>query len=388
MPDFKTGLKMPNCRHALRLEGVRINGFERTPTAAFGLPQYHFCASNPRLMFKNFSPKMLGVSGRQSELIELALTYRFKGMDLYYEDFAKRVNTGSIDEAARFILSAKKRVEDFRIGAWNLPIRWNGADAAYRTDLATLDAHCQAAMAVDATTARLYIEASNDELPFVDMFQRQQSRLQEIAEKLSAHGMKVAIGFDAAPASVAKGEHAFIHKAEAFAEFITGVGADNVGMLFDTWHWYVGEGGKDQMQDLDPKSIFIVQIADVPADAKLTEIAANDRILPGSENGSIDANGVMDWLVEKEFEGPVTPAPSAKMFKGMTRDSIVQQAANCLADLWNAAGIVVEEEEMLFPGQEEEAVEETTDDDSDSENSDSEGETAKADDAEKVASDE
>ncbi|MCR9118673.1 MAG: hypothetical protein NXI22_17185, partial [bacterium] len=103
---------------------------------------------------------------------------------------------------------------------------------------------------------------------------------------------------------------------------------------------------------------------------------------------SIDANGVMDWLVEKEFEGPVTPAPSAKMFKGMTRDSIVQQAANCLADLWNAAGIVVEEEEMLFPGQEEEAVEETTDDDSDSENSDSEGETAKADDAEKVASDE
>ena len=33
-------------------------------------------------MFKNLSPSALGISGHQSEIIELALTYGFAGMDL------------------------------------------------------------------------------------------------------------------------------------------------------------------------------------------------------------------------------------------------------------------------------------------------------------------
>lgn len=323
-------------------------------------------------MFKNFSPKMLGVSGRQSELIELALTYRFKGMDLYYEDYAKRVNSGGIDEAARFILSAKKRVEEFRIGAWNMPIRWNAPDNEYKADLVDLDAHCKAAAVVDARTGRLYIEASNNELPFVEMFQRQQARLQEIGEILAANDMRAAVGFDAAPASVAKHDHPFIHKAQDFSEFIRGVGSDNIGMLLDTWHWYVGDGGKDQMEELDPKSIFIVQIGDVPAEAKLTEIDAADRLLPGGENGSVDAAGLMEWLVKNDYEGPVTPAPSAKTLKGMTRDAIVQAAAECLAELWAGAGIAVNEEAFVVPGLEEEEddTDDSSDDDSDDDDSD------------------
>ncbi len=33
-------------------------------------------------MLKNFSPQSLGINGRQSELIELALTYGFTSMDI------------------------------------------------------------------------------------------------------------------------------------------------------------------------------------------------------------------------------------------------------------------------------------------------------------------
>ena len=41
-------------------------------------------------MFKNLNPSALGVSGHQSELIELALTYGFEGTDLNVADFATR----------------------------------------------------------------------------------------------------------------------------------------------------------------------------------------------------------------------------------------------------------------------------------------------------------
>ena len=42
-------------------------------------------------MFKNLSPTALGITGHQSEIIELALTYGFGGVDLNVTDFATRV---------------------------------------------------------------------------------------------------------------------------------------------------------------------------------------------------------------------------------------------------------------------------------------------------------
>ena len=39
-------------------------------------------------MFKNLNPTLLGVAGHQSEIIELALTFGFAGLDLNMAEFA------------------------------------------------------------------------------------------------------------------------------------------------------------------------------------------------------------------------------------------------------------------------------------------------------------
>jgi chitinase len=41
-------------------------------------------------MYKNLNATVLGVSGRQSELIELAMTYGFRGLDIDIVDLVKR----------------------------------------------------------------------------------------------------------------------------------------------------------------------------------------------------------------------------------------------------------------------------------------------------------
>ena len=41
-------------------------------------------------MFKNLSPETLGISGQQNEVIELALSFGFKGIDLNAVEFAAR----------------------------------------------------------------------------------------------------------------------------------------------------------------------------------------------------------------------------------------------------------------------------------------------------------
>lgn len=41
-------------------------------------------------MYKNLNAEVLGVSGRQSELIELAMTYGFIGLDVDITEVVKR----------------------------------------------------------------------------------------------------------------------------------------------------------------------------------------------------------------------------------------------------------------------------------------------------------
>ena len=58
-------------------------------------------------MFKNLNPSALGISGHQSEIIELALTYGFTGLDVNMAEFAVRVRLKGMAYARRLIDSAQ-----------------------------------------------------------------------------------------------------------------------------------------------------------------------------------------------------------------------------------------------------------------------------------------
>ena len=71
-------------------------------------------------MFKNLSTDGLAITGRQSEVIELALSYKFNNMDLDLLDFAKQVENHGIEHARRLIDSAR-----IGFGQFSLPISWD-----------------------------------------------------------------------------------------------------------------------------------------------------------------------------------------------------------------------------------------------------------------------
>jgi hypothetical protein len=79
-------------------------------------------------MFKNLNASFLGVSGHESEMIELALTYGFKGMDLNFQDFHDRAEAKGLDYARRLIDSALK-TERIQMGTFDLPIHWDVDEA-------------------------------------------------------------------------------------------------------------------------------------------------------------------------------------------------------------------------------------------------------------------
>ncbi|MEM9589537.1 MAG: sugar phosphate isomerase/epimerase, partial [Planctomycetota bacterium] len=84
-------------------------------------------------MFKNFSPQAMGINGRQSELIELALTYAFRGMDVDMQDMLRRSQRSSVEDATKYL-----RATEIKIAGFNLGVDLDADDETFTSQVGTL----------------------------------------------------------------------------------------------------------------------------------------------------------------------------------------------------------------------------------------------------------
>ena len=284
-------------------------------------------------MFKNLSPKALGVSGRQSELIELSLTYGFGGLDVDMADFLKRVRTSSLEQARRFLDSA-----NVEVGGFDFPIDWQGDDASFEKSRPVIDQLGEICSAIGAKRCCIAVAPASNELPYHENFERVRARLTHIAEVFEPHGTRLGISFQAAANLRKDHDYQFIHQAEAIITLLKTLTAKNIGLTLDTWNWRVGGGAADQLEELSGDQFVMVRMADVPADVDWNELTDEQRTMPSSD-GLVDNVSFIRKLAEKDYEGPVTVYPNPAQLTGMTRDSIVQKAAQLLDETWEAAGV-------------------------------------------------
>lgn len=282
-------------------------------------------------MFKNLNCRGLGVSGRQSEIIELALTYRFGGIDLDMDEFCKLSNLRGIEHASRFIQSA-----NIKIGVFELPIRWQGDDAIYRTDLAKLPQIAEAAAAIGAAACRTVVMPTCADRPYHENFEFHRHRLTEIAEILAPQGVRLGLDFLAPAYHREDSQFHFISSAEPLILLAKTIGASNVGVMVDAWNWYVGGNAMELVEELSVEQIVGVRLADALPEADRETVREEDRLLPG-RGGAIDCVVVLRHLKKVDYAGAVTPYPHAAQFSGMTRDSIVKETGDVLDGIWKAA---------------------------------------------------
>jgi len=281
-------------------------------------------------MFKNLNPALLGISGRQSEIIELALTYGFRGLDLDLKEIAKRARSQGVDQAVRFIRSAK-----IQIGGVELPVRWRSDETVYKEELQALDE-----LAGIANQAKVYccttcVLPESDELPYHENFERHRLRLAEIAQVLARHDVQLAVGFHAAPGRRVGRRFQFIQDANALAALLKSVPTGHVGLWLDTWDWYVGGGSVESLRAFGVERIAYVTIADAPANADRSSLTEDQRLLP-SEEGAARVSETLGLLNRSAYRGPITLAPHPECFTGMQRDAIVRQCSQVLDGLMKA----------------------------------------------------
>jgi sugar phosphate isomerase/epimerase len=284
-------------------------------------------------MFKSLNPKALGITGRQSEIIELALTYGFRGLELDVNDFAKRVEHRGLDHAARFLRSAQ-----MKIGSFELPVRWRGDESVYGADLEKLDQIISHAEAIGAKNCHTHVLPGSNTLPYHENFEMHRKRLGAIANVLAKRGIRLGLGLLVAPVHRQEQQFQFIREAEALLTLLKSIGADNVGLMLDTWNWHFGGGTRDMLRNLGVKGIVSMYLAEAPADAALEKLSEDQRLL-ANETGPVDNVGLLGLVHEMGYRGPVTLAPHPRCVSGKTRDAIVQHCGNVLDELWRAIGL-------------------------------------------------
>lgn len=284
-------------------------------------------------MFRNLSTDALGVSGRESEIIELALSFGFKGIDLDLADFEQQVRTLGRPRARRLLDSAK-----LKIGTFRLPLVWDDTDEVYQQGLKSLAEPLELAADIGATRAVTALAPANDARPYHENFEFHRRRLTELGEILAQHGIRLGIEMTALAASRKDRAYQFIYTVDALAMLVSMIRPANVGIVLDPWQIRAGGGTLDDIQKIGGSRIVAVYLSDAPADSPAGELAEQDRLLPG-ETGTIDSAEVLRRLADWGFEGPVTPRAHRSRVAGMRRDQVVKLAGQRLDEAWKAAGI-------------------------------------------------
>ena len=293
-------------------------------------------------MLKNFSPTSLGINGRQSELIELALTYGFSSMDIDMYEMLRRSQRTSSDDAAKFLKAAMGeglgKLE--QIGCFPLEIDLDADDDAFTSQVGALHPLAELAESLGATRATIVLPAATDRLPYHEYFENQRGRIAQIAEVLSAKGIKLAVGFDAAKELSEEKQFEFVRNVEGLIALVKGVGHADVGFLIDTWDWAVGDGGTDQLSEISGTEIVAVRLGSLAEDADPAKATRADCVLPTAEGGLNHVN-IVKHLVASGFDGPISPSASSLRYKGQTRENTVKEAQEAIDGISQAAGVEV-----------------------------------------------
>ena len=285
-------------------------------------------------MFRNLSTVGLPLSGRPSELIELALSFGFDAMDIDIVDFQQQAEAFGVEHARRLMVSAR-----LKCGVFHLPISLIGDDASFKAELAELPARLEFAKATEATRAVVTVAPASDDHSFKDFFELYRQRLDALGALLSKYD--ITLGLALAPEVEARAgkAHQFIHTYEGLIGLVS-ASHPSVGVVVDAWALHLTGEPLSVIGTIPAGRIVEVRLSDAPRDVAVAELSHIHRLMPG-ETKVIPAAQVLVEARNAGFEGPVTPWADRATLTGRGREKIVRLAGDRLEAIWKEAGLPI-----------------------------------------------
>jgi len=197
-----------------------------------------------------------------------------------------------IDEVAA-LPDAREPFERYGIepASWMLPVRWQGNENEFAEDLDTLPRICQTAQVINCPRCVTYIPPTvpGDPDEFRSLVVR---RFGQMADIMGEYGVRFGLEW-IGPWHARQEGNIFIYTMPDILDLVADIGRPNVGLLLDSWHWYMAGGTICELEQLKPEQIVHVHFVDAP-DRPYEEQRDGEREIPGQ--GIIDLVGFVRAL--------------------------------------------------------------------------------------------
>lgn len=285
-------------------------------------------------MFRNLSTIGLPLSGRPSELIELALSFGFDAMDIDILDFQQQADAFGVPHARRLMVSAR-----LKSGTFHLPVQLAGDEATFKEEMAALPRRLELAQATEANRAVATVVPASDEHSFKDFFELYRSRLNDIGDLLAKHDIVLGLNFRPEAEAREGKANTFIHTFEGLLGLVA-VAHERVGAIADVWALHMTGEPLEMIAKVPKGRLVELRLSDAPRDVPVAELTHGHRLMPG-ETGVISMAAALTHAKAAGFEGPVTPWADRSTLVGKGREKIVKLAGDRLETAWKEAGLTI-----------------------------------------------
>lgn len=284
-------------------------------------------------MFKNLSTGAIGIHADMKEGLTLAKEAGFEGLDLNIGEASQLAEEHSVQYVKDLWAEA-----GITMGGWGFGVNWRGSDADYYAGLSQLPARSELAAELGCFRTTTVVGPASNDMTYQDNWDFSVKRLRAVAEILKAHGHSIGLEFIGPATSRKSAKHLFAYSMDAMLGLAAAIGTGNVGLLFDTWHWYTCRSTVDDVRKLSASDVVYVHINDAPAGIDPDEQIDSIRCLP-AETGVIPLTELMQILDGIGYDGPVTPEPFSKEVNAMEPADAAKTTAESLNQVWQNAGL-------------------------------------------------
>lgn len=242
------------------------------------------------------NPGTVGGGLSYEEFVALAKRHGFAAVEYGIEWLAEKVATEG-EEAARAWLAE----QGIQHAAFWLPVPWREEETKFQEGLKNLAPKARAAQAVGCFACVTFIPPAIDSDP-KEFRAMMVQRFRALCSVLSDYGIRFGIEW-VGPAHFRQRGNPLIWRMDQALALCEEIGAPNIGLLVDSFHWFCAQHSLDELRSLPKERIVHVHINDAP-DRPVEEQIDNERVMPG--DGIIDLVGFLRALKEAGYEGAVS----------------------------------------------------------------------------------
>lgn len=292
-----------------------------------GRPAFAAQSKDKVKFYKNLGYGHIGVKASQQQALEYAVKYGFAGFTPNLGEFQKK----SAAQVREWVATMKDK--GIRYGSGGLPVEFRQDQERFKSDLARFPEQAGLLKQLGVHRVATWILPGSNELTYLQQFELLKNRFREVAKVLQDNDIRLGLEFVGPRTSRAKFRFPFCCSQIDMMELVDAIGASNVGLLLDSYHWYTSHGTLDELLRLSNKDIVHVHVNDAPAGIDVDQQLDGRRALPVT-TGVIDMKGFVNALVKIGYDGPVECEPFDQELRKMAPDAALQKTIDALDRVW------------------------------------------------------